>query len=71
VWCEATDANVGKYVNYLLNIMNVDKYIYSWVYHLIKYGDLYLRLYRESDYSDLIFNKDNIKKAVRAKQSLT
>lgn len=39
-------------VNYLLRSMNVNKYAYDWVYSLIKYGDLYLRLYRESDYED-------------------
>lgn len=39
-------------VNYLLRSMNVNKYAYEWVYSLIKYGDLYLRLYRESDYED-------------------
>jgi hypothetical protein len=37
--------------------MNVDKQIFSWVYCLIKYGDVYLRLYRESDYQDTFFKK--------------
>ena len=31
--------------------MNVDKHAYSWANSLIKYGDLYLRLYKESDYA--------------------
>jgi hypothetical protein len=38
--------------------MNVDKNIFSWVYCLIKYGDVYLRLYRESDYEDPMFKKN-------------
>jgi hypothetical protein len=41
----------------LLNVMNVDKNIFGWTYSLIKYGDVYLRLYRESDYHDVLFNK--------------
>lgn len=60
VWCESNDPKVSKFVNYLLNVMNVDKYIFGWTYSLIKYGDVYLRLYRESDYADQIFKKDRI-----------
>ena len=57
VWCESSDPNTAKFVNYLLNVMNVDKKIFGWTYALIKYGDVYLRLYRESDYKDPIFKK--------------
>ena len=32
--------------------MNIDKNIYRWVYSLCKYGDIYLRLYRESDWKE-------------------
>lgn len=60
VWCEATDPKISKYINYMLDVMNVDKHIYGWAYSLIKYGDIYLRLYRESDYEDALFHKDNI-----------
>jgi hypothetical protein len=59
VWCESTDPDVAKFVNYLLNVMNVDKKIFGWTYCLIKYGDIYLRLYRESDYIDPIFKKES------------
>ena len=58
VWCESPDPNISKFVNYLLNVINVDKNIFSWVYCLIKYGDVYLRLYRESDYEDPMFKKE-------------
>lgn len=52
IWAESDDEKVLGMVNYLLRSMNVNKYAYEWVYSLIKYGDLYLRLYRESDYED-------------------
>ena len=29
VWCESNDPKVSKFVNYLLNVMNVDKYIFG------------------------------------------
>lgn len=52
VWSEASDAKVQQYVEFLLDTMNIDKHIYKWAYSLCKYGDIYLRLYRESDYED-------------------
>lgn len=63
VWCESSDPNISRFVNYLLNVMNVDKNIYRWVYCLLKYGDVYLRLFRESDYKDAIFKKENVDNA--------
>ena len=57
VWVESSDPNIQKYVTYLLDTMNVDKNIYKWVYSLCKYGDIYFRLYRESDLGeDDLFN---------------
>lgn len=50
VWAESDKPEVAKYVNFLLDSMNVDKNIFKWVNILCKYGDLYLRLYRESEY---------------------
>lgn len=58
VWCESSNEDVMKYVNYLLDVMNVDKYSFKWVYNLCKYGDLYLHLYRESDYEDDVLASD-------------
>ena len=57
VWCESPNPKISKFVNYLLNVINVDKNIFSWVYCLIKYGDVYLRLYRNSEYNDDLFDK--------------
>lgn len=57
VWAESTDEDVLKYVTFLLDAMNVDKNIYKWAFSLCKYGDLYLHLYRESDYADPIFGQ--------------
>jgi hypothetical protein len=64
IWCESSDPNIAKFVNYLLNVMNVDKKIFGWVYSLIKYGDIYLRLYRDSDYKDPIFKRENSRKTL-------
>lgn len=70
IWCESRDPKISLFVNYLLNVMNADKNIYGWVYNLIKYGDVYLRLFRESDYEDKLFKRDNIDNTFAAKTSL-
>ena len=51
--------------------MNADKNIYSWVYALLKYGDVYLRLYRESDYEDEIFKEQSVNNAYSVRSRLT
>lgn len=57
VWCESSDSEVAKFVTYLLNSLNIDKNIYRWTHSLCKYGDVYLRLFRESEYEESIFDK--------------
>ena len=67
IWCESDDPKISKFVNYLLNVANIDKNIYGWAYNLIKYGDVYLKLFRESDYEDEFFNKEKIKEVMNSK----
>lgn len=55
VWVTSSDTRIAEFVEYLLDTLNVDKHIFKWVYSLCKYGDLYLRLFRESEYNDLLF----------------
>ena len=58
VWVDSDDSEVSKYITYLLDSMKVDKNIYGWVHSLCKYGDVYLRIYRESEYdNDPLFNR--------------
>lgn len=58
VWVESSDAQVSKYISFLLNSLNVNKHIYNWMYSLIKYGDIYLRLYRNSDFENDLLDKN-------------
>ena len=59
MWVESEDPNISKFINYLLDSFNVDKNIYKWAHSLCKYGDVYLRIYRESDYQDYFFDNLN------------
>ncbi len=60
IWCESNDPKISKFVNYMLNTMNADKNMYGWAYSLVKYGDVYLKLFRESDFDDVLFKHDAI-----------
>lgn len=63
IWAEADDVEISKFVNWILKAIKVNKNAYSWAHSLIKYGDLYLRLYRKSEYEkDQLFNKEDNKK---------
>lgn len=57
IWCESSDSKILKYVTFLLNSLNIDKHIYAWVYSLCKYGDVYLKLFRESDFNDTLLTE--------------
>lgn len=59
VWVECDDANISKYINFLLKSLGVEKNIYKWVYSLCKYGDLYLKLFRQSDFDDDLLKSDD------------
>lgn len=51
-WAESTDSDVASYVNYLLKKINVDKQAFPWAISLVKYGDVYVKLLRESDFEN-------------------
>lgn len=69
VWAESNDSSITKYINFLLSSLNIDKNVYKWVYSLCKYGDVYVRLFRESDVQDDLF-KDNEEIEQEKKQPL-
>ena len=59
VWVASNDADVVQYITFLLNALNVNKHVFGWTHCLVKYGDVYLRLFRESDVNDDdLFNLD-------------
>ena len=62
VWVESPDPDVAKCVEYFLDTLNVNKNIYKWTYSLCRYGDVYLRLYRQSEYNDELFTCKDKKK---------
>ena len=66
VWVESEDENTAKYVTYLLKALQVNKNIYAWVSSLITYGDVYIKLFRQSEYEDDLFDNEEIE----AKQKL-
>ena len=70
VWAEANDSEILKYINFLLNSLNIDKNVYKWVYSLCKYGDVYIRLYRESEIKDELFDDINEKQPLNESKKM-
>lgn len=61
IWAESSDSKVLDYVSWLIESLNLDKYLADWTHCLVTYGDFYVRLYRRSDYDDDILFKNNKK----------
>lgn len=58
VWAESDDTAVSAHINYLLQSMQVDKQIFKWCINLCKYGDVYVKLIRQSEMEqDDIFSR--------------
>lgn len=52
IWAESKDEKISNAVTQILDSLNADKNLYAQAYSLCKYGDLYLRLYRKSEFDD-------------------
>lgn len=63
IWAESDKGDVLDYVTWLVDSLNIDKHIYQWAYCLIAYGDVYLRLFRNSDVEEDILFAPNKKKS--------
>ena len=72
VWCESTDDNCAQYVNFILDSINADKHMFQWAHSLVKYGDIYLKLFRQSDYKsiDELFNSKENKQEINDRELL-
>lgn len=58
VWVTSDDPKIQKTANLYLKAFQVNKNIYKWANSLIKYGDVYLKLFKQSEYNtDPIFGK--------------
>ena len=58
VWAESDDTAVSAHINYLLQSMQIDKQIFKWCINLCKYGDVYVKLIRQSELEkDDIFSR--------------
>lgn len=69
VWVESENADIVKYVTYLLKSLQIDKNIYSWTSSFITYGDVYLKLFRQSEYQDDLFDINEADKKQKLNES--
>ncbi len=63
VWVTSDDSIIQKTCAYILDSFQVNKNIYKWANSLIKYGDVYLKLFKKSEYDiDPIFGDKKLLK---------
>ena len=60
-WVESKDAEVAKYVSYIIKKIDLDRNAYRWAYMLTKYGDVYIKLVRKSEFKNSIIFGDKSK----------
>lgn len=49
IWAESDDPNASKFANKLIEDLQLNKHAWSHIYNLVKYGDVYLQLFSDSD----------------------
>lgn len=70
VWIDSNNSSILEYTDWLLQSLNIDKHIYKWAYCLITYGDVYLRLFRQSDVTeDELFKSNKYTQRLNESQS--
>ena len=47
IWVESEDGELAKYLNDLIDILEIPKKLHAIYYSLVEYGDVYLRLYKK------------------------
>lgn len=59
IWVDSSNSKILEYTSWLIDSLNIDKHMYKWAYCLVTYGDVYLRLFRQSDVSEDELFKNN------------
>lgn len=49
IWAESDDNDVAAFANRLIDIFNLNANAWTHIYSMVKYGDLYLKLFRDTD----------------------
>ncbi len=49
IWAESSDQNCADFVNRLIDNLQLNKHVWSHIYSLCKYGDLYLELFYDDE----------------------
>lgn len=72
IWVESEDENITKAGNRLLNILEIPERAWKHIYMACKYGDFYLKMFRENEIDDNDpignYGKTNVVKVVNDKK---
>ena len=64
IWAESEDTNIAQFANRLIDVLQINENAWSHIYNLVKYGDVYIQLFKDDEINDdpLIktINKTNV-----------
>lgn len=49
IWAESEDQNVSNFANRIIDVLNINENAWSHIYSLVKYGDVYLELFKDTE----------------------
>lgn len=49
VWVESEDPTIAQFANRLIDNLQINEHIWSYAYNLVKYGDVYLQLFKDDE----------------------
>lgn len=52
IWAESEDPNAAQFANRLLEVLQIQDNAWSHIYNLVKYGDVYVQLFRDDELND-------------------
>lgn len=52
IWAEADDPDIAEFANRLIDVLQLNENAWSHIYSLVKYGDLYLELFKDDELDD-------------------
>lgn len=49
IWAESENQNISNFANRIIDVLNINDNAWSHIYSLVKYGDVYLELYKDTE----------------------
>ena len=52
IWAESSNTDIADFANRLIDVLDLNKNTWSYIYSLVKYGDVYLETFKDDEIDD-------------------